>query len=837
MHKDPVCGMAVDPASSKARVEHGGSTFYFCCESCATKFRAAPEKYLNGTARVSMGGGAGQGSLVQLGGMHSTARSTPHTPSPAAGTVAWSAPSRGASTNKYLCPMDPEVSQDRPGVCPKCGMALEASIPSTASRTEYVCPMHAEIVRDRPGACPICGMALEPRVVSAGSENPELASMTRRFWAALPLTIVVLALGMVGMIPGMPLMRLLSMRAAGWIEFIFATPVVLWAGWPFFERGWASVVNRSLNMFTLIAIGTGTAYVYSVAAVLFPTLFSTSFRGANGEVPLYFEAAAAITTLVLLGQVLELRARSRTSSAIRALLDLSPRSARLVRNDGTEIDMPIAHIGVGDTLRVRPGEKIPVDGVVIDGASSVDESLMTGEAMPVEKSEGSRVAGGTVNTTGALLMRAERVGDETMLAQIVRMVGEAQRTRAPVQQLADRVSAYFVPAVVLTAALTFIAWASFGPAPKMAHALLNAVAVLIIACPCALGLATPMAIMVGTGRGALAGILVKNAEGLEMLEKVDTIVVDKTGTLTEGKPRVTQIVAAEGFDETQVLRAAATTERASEHPLAAAILGAAKDRRIDAGDVAGFQSITGKGATGIVEGRRVALGNRALLGDLAIDAAALDSQARLLAANGETVVFVAIGGTAAGLIALADPVKSSASEAVAQLHDAGIRIVMLTGDNRATADAVARKLGIDEVHAEMLPDRKREVVKSLQAQGRVVAVAGDGVNDAPALAQADVGIAMSTGTDVAIESAAITLLRGDLRGIARARTLSRATMRNIRQNLLFAFLYNALGVPIAAGVLYPVFGLLLSPIIASAAMTLSSVSVITNALRLRRLKL
>jgi Cu+-exporting ATPase len=829
--------MAVDPASSKARVEHGGSTFYFCCESCAAKFRAAPEKYLNGTARASMGGSAGQGSLVQLGAVDSAPRSTPHTPSPAAGTVARSTPPRGDSKNTYICPMDPEVSQDRPGVCPKCGMALEASIPSTASRTEYVCPMHAEIVRDGPGACPICGMALEPRVVSAGSENPELASMTRRFWAALPLTIVVLALGMAGMIPGMPLMRLLSMRAAGWIEFIFATPVVLWAGWPFFERGWASVVNRSLNMFTLIAVGTGTAYIYSVAAVLFPAAFSASFRGANGEVPLYFEAAAAITTLVLLGQVLELRARSRTSSAIRALLDLSPKNARLVRNDGTEIDMPIAHIGVGDTLRVRPGEKIPVDGVVIDGASSVDESLMTGEAMPVEKSEGSRVVGGTVNTTGALLMRAERVGDETMLAQIVRMVGEAQRTRAPVQQLADRVSAYFVPAVVFVAALTFIAWASFGPAPKMAHALLNAVAVLIIACPCALGLATPMAIMVGTGRGALAGILVKNAEGLEMLEKVDTIVVDKTGTLTEGKPRVTQIVAAAGFDEERILRAAAAIERASEHPLATAILAAAKEQRIDAGDVEGFQSITGKGATGIVAGARAALGNRALLADLAIDAGSLDSQARLLAANGETVVFVAIGGSAAGLIALSDPVKSSASEAVAQLHDAGIRIVMLTGDNRATADAVARKLGIDEVHAEMLPDQKREIVKSLQGQGRVVAVAGDGVNDAPALAQADVGIAMSTGTDVAIESAAITLLHGDLRGIARARTLSRATMRNIRQNLLFAFLYNMLGVPIAAGVLYPVFGLLLSPIIASAAMTLSSVSVITNALRLRHLKL
>jgi Cu+-exporting ATPase len=621
------------------------------------------------------------------------------------------------------------------------------------------------------------------------------------------------------------------------MEFLFATPVVLWAGWPFFQRGWASITNRSLTMFTLIAIGTGTAYGYSVAAVFFPAAFSASFRATGGAVPLYFEAAAVITTLVLLGQVLELRARSRTSSAIRALLDLSPKVARLVRGDGTEIDVPIIHIAVGDTLRVRPGEKVPVDGIVLDGASSVDESLMTGEPLPVQKSEGNRVTGGTVNTTGTLLMRAERVGDETMLAQIVRMVGEAQRSRAPVQKLADRVAAYFVPAVVFVAALTFVAWAAFGPPPKMSHALLNAVAVLIIACPCALGLATPMAIMVGTGRGALTGIFVKNAEALELLERVDIVIVDKTGTLTEGKPRVTTIVAAAGFDDTRILRAAASIERASEHPLAGAIMAAAKDRRLMATDVSKFQSIGGKGATGFVDGSQISIGNRALLKDLSIDSEALESQAREIESQAQTVVFVAINSQLAGIIAVADPVKPTAAEAVARLHNSRIRIVMVTGDNRVTAEVVARQLGIDEVRAEVLPREKLEIVKELQAQGHIVAVAGDGVNDAPALAQADVGIAMSTGTDVANESAAITLLHGDLRGIARARKLSRATMGNIRQNLLFAFLYNSLGVPIAAGILYPFFGLLLSPVIASAAMTLSSISVITNALRLHRLEL
>jgi Cu+-exporting ATPase len=821
MEKDLVCGMNVDLARAVASADHAGNTYFFCCESCATKFRNNPAKYLNAPASEPM---HSRDAFVQLGGIK--------TPAPTQHPAARPIPPAPSKKATYICPMDPKVSQDHPGACPKCGMHLEAAVSSQPTRTEYTCPMHPEIVRSGPGTCPICGMALEPRTVAVQEANPELAAMTRRFWIALALTIPVVTLSMSHMMLGASIARDL-----GWIELALSTPVVLWAGWPFFQRGWASIVNRSLNMFTLIAIGTGTAYVYSVIAVLLPAGFSASFRAANGEVPLYFEAATAITTLVLLGQVLELRARSRTSSAIRALLNLSPKAARLVRADGTEIDLPIAAISVGDTLRVRPGEKIPVDGSVINGSSSVDESLMTGEPLPIEKYEGSRVVGGTVNTTGTLVMRAECVGDETLLAQIVRMVGEAQRSRVPVQRLADRVSSYFVPAVVLIAALTFIAWAAFGPAPKMSHGLLNAVAVLIIACPCALGLATPMAIMVGTGRGALSGILVKNAEALELLEKVDTVVVDKTGTLTEGKPRVMSIFAARGFDESQVLRTAAAIERASEHPLAAAILAAGKERRIEAPDVSSFRSIPGKGATGSVEGHRVTLGNRALLAEMDVNSVALDAQARALESEAQTVVFVAIDGTPAGLIAIADPIKSSATDAVADLRAARIRVVMVTGDNRATAEAVARKLGIDEVHAEVLPGGKREIVRSLQQKHRVVAVAGDGVNDAPALAQADVGIAMSTGTDVAAESAAITLLHGDVRGIARARKLSRATMRNIRQNLLFAFLYNSLGVPIAAGVLYPFFGLLLSPVIASAAMTLSSVSVITNALRLHRLKL
>jgi Cu+-exporting ATPase len=718
-------------------------------------------------------------------------------------------------------------------------MALEPALPlPPVTRVEYTCPMHPEIIRDAPGSCPICGMALELRTISVDDEqNPELASMTRRFWISVVLTVPVLVLGMSDLIPGQPFQHWLGMHAIAWLELLLASPVVVWAGWPFFQRGWASLVNRSLNMFTLIALGTGTAYVYSVIAVLFPEIFPPSFRDMSGGVPVYFEAAAAITTLVLLGQVLELRARSQTSTAIRSLLKLSPKTARLVRADGTEIDIPLEHIVAGDQLRVRPGEKVPVDGVVVDGNSSIDESIMTGEPIPVEKNAGSGVIGGSVNGTGAFVMRAERVGSETMLAQIVRMVSEAQRSRAPVQKLADRVSSYFVPAVVLVAVITFAFWATVGPAPKMPHALLNAVAVLIIACPCALGLATPMAIMVGTGRGALAGILVKNAEALEILEKVDTLVVDKTGTLTEGRPRVTSIIAEPGSSDLKVLHIAATLERGSEHPLAAAILAALSEHHLEPGALADFHSRTGKGVTGVVDGKKAALGNRALFADLGIYLAEFDDRAKSLEAEGQTVMFVSSDGKAVGIIGVADPVKSTALEAIERLHREGIRIVMLTGDSRATAENVARKLGIEEVHAGVLPGDKAEIVKRLQSEGRIVAMAGDGVNDAPALTQANVGIAMATGTDIAMESAGITLLRGDLRGVARARTLSRATMRNIRQNLFFAFAYNSLGVPIAAGVLYPFFGLLLSPILASAAMTFSSVSVIANALRLRRLKL
>jgi P-type Cu+ transporter len=809
---DPVCGMKVDPARAKATAEHRGKTFYFCSVGCAEKFRADPEKYLRTKEPVPA-------PLVQLDGVNSA----PAHPQ-AARQVAEKVGFLGGRSLSF-------------DISPASSSGVSTPEAPHVSSPVYVCPMDPEVRQDHPGACPKCGMALEPEIASADEdENPELVSMTLRFWASLALTIPVLGLGMSDLIPGRPVQRILSVHAIGWIEFLLATPVVVWAGAPFFQRGWASLTNRSLNMFTLIALGTGTAWVYSVIAVLFPGIFPVSFRMENGEVPVYFEAAAAITTLVLLGQVLELRARSRTSMAIRALLKLSPKTARLVRADGTEIDVPVEHIARGDILRVRPGEKVPVDGVVTDGASSVDESLVSGEPIPVEKAAGSRVTGGTINGTGSLLMRAERVGSETVLAQIVRMVSEAQRSRAPVQKLADRVAGYFVPAVVLAAVLTFLAWGLFGPEPKMAHALLNAVAVLIIACPCALGLATPMAIMVGTGRGALAGVLIKNAEALERLEKVDTLVVDKTGTLTEGRPRVASIVAQDS-DEATILRLAATLERASEHPLAAAILAAAKSRDIPLADVADFHYRAGKGITGSVDGRKAALGNRALLAELGISPAALDERARSLEAAGQTVVFVAAEQTAVGLIGVADPVKASAPEAIARLHDEGIRIVMLTGDTRATAENVAHALGIDEVYAGALPDQKGAVVKELQSQGRIVAMAGDGVNDAPALAQADVGIAMGSGTDVAMESAGITLLAGDLRGIVRARKLSRATMRNIRQNLFFAFVYNSLGVPLAAGVLYPFFGLLLSPIVASAAMTFSSVSVIANALRLRHLDL
>ncbi len=738
----------------------------------------------------------------------------------------------------YTCPMHPEVQQPRPGSCPKCGMALEpVAGPAQAPRTEYVCPMHPQIVRDAPGFCPICGMALEPRTVTGDEENAELGDMTRRFWVSVALSVPLLAFVMGDMLPGQPLRHGLSSRLITWLQLVLATPVVLWGGWPFFVRGWASIVNRSLNMFTLIALGTGTAYVYSVVAALAPGIFPESFRTHGGEVELYFEAAAIITTLVLLGQVIELRARSQTSSAIKALLGLTPKTARRVRDDGGEEDVSLDEVRAGDRLRVRPGERVPVDGVVLEGASGVDESMVTGEPIPVEKAPGSRVTGGTVNGAGGFVMRAERVGRDTLLAQIVRMVNDAQRSRAPIQRLADTVSAYFVPAVVAVAVISAAVWGLLGPEPRMAYALVNAVAVLIIACPCALGLATPMSIMVATGRGAMAGVLIKNAEALEILEKIDTLVVDKTGTLTEGKPRLVSLVTAPGQTESDLLRLAATLERGSEHPLAAAIVAGAEERKLTLSAVEDFRSITGKGVAGRVEGRTVALGNHRLIQDFRVAIGGLAERADALRREGQTVMFVAVDGRVAGLLGVADPIKESTPEALRLLRVSGVRVVMLTGDSRATGQAVARKLGITEIEAEVLPEQKIAVIKRMQAEGKIVAMAGDGVNDAPALAQAHVGIAMGTGTDVAMESAGITLVKGDLRGIARARRLSQATMRNIRENLFFAFIYNTLGVPIAAGVLYPVLGLLLSPIIASAAMSFSSVSVIFNALRLRRLAL
>jgi Cu+-exporting ATPase len=737
----------------------------------------------------------------------------------------------------FTCPMHPEVQAEKPGSCPKCGMALEpVEIAPASNRTEYTCPMHPEIVRDQPGNCPICGMALEPRAVSADSANPELVSMTRRFWVAVALTVPLLAVMLSDVLPGHPLQHLLTGQRLAWLEFAFATPVVLWAGWPFFERGWASIVHRSPNMFTLIAIGAGSAYLYSVAAVVAPGIFPQTFRDMSGNLALYFEAASVITALVLLGQVLELKARSQTSSAIKALLGLAPKTARRISQDGKEADVALSEVQVGDRIRVRPGEKVPTDGSVIEGRSSVDESMVSGEPIPVEKAAGAKVVGGTINGTGSFVMKAERVGADTLLAQIVKMVSEAQRTRAPIQRLADRVAKFFVPAVLVSSAITFAVWAIFGPQPHYAHALVNAVAVLIIACPCALGLATPMSIMVGTGRGAGEGILIRNAESLEIFEKVNTLVVDKTGTLTEGRPRLTEVIPAEGFDATYLLQSVASLEKASEHPLAAAILAGAREKKIELVPVADFQSITGKGVTGTLQSKRIGVGNAALIEELGASSETLQATAEGLRKEGQTVMFVTSDGRFAGLIAVADPIKESAVQAIQQLKQAGIRVVMVTGDNHTTAAAVAQKLGID-FEADVLPEKKADVVKKLQSQGAVVAMAGDGVNDAPALAQAQVGIAMGTGTDVAMETGGITLVKGDLRGILKARRLSQRTMRNIRQNLFFAFFYNALGVPLAAGVLYPVFGLLLNPMIAAAAMSFSSISVIANALRLRTTKL
>jgi Cu+-exporting ATPase len=707
--------------------------------------------------------------------------------------------------------------------------AGHAAAAPAAVGTRWTCPMHPEIVRDTPGSCPICGMALEPTIPATGEErNPELRDMSRRFWVAVALSVPLLAIAMGG-----DSLAILPPRAMAWLQLVLATLAVLWGGWPFFQRGWESLKNRHLNMFTLIALGTGVAYLYSVVAAVMPGVFPASFRGPNGGVPLYFEAASVITALVLLGQMLELRARSQTSDAIRALLDLAPKQARLVPEDGAEEDIPLDQVVAGHRLRVRPGEKVPVDGVVIEGHSSVDESMITGEPVPVEKSPGDKVTGGTVNTTGGFVMRAERVGSDTLLGQIVRMVAEAQRSRAPIQKLADTVSGWFVPAVVLVAVVTFIAWSLFGPPPAMGFGLLNAVAVLIIACPCALGLATPMSIMVGAGRGAHAGVLVRNAEALESMEKVDTLVVDKTGTLTEGKPRLTAVVPLGSMAENELLRLAASLERASEHPLAAAIVKGAEDRGLSLASAADFASETGRGVVGTVDGRRLAVGNQALFESLGIDPGGLPERADALRHEGQGVVMVAVDGGAAGLVAVADPIKESVAAALAALREDGIRVVMLTGDSHMTAEAVARQLGIDDVVAEVLPGQKASVVKSLQDEGRFVAMAGDGINDAPALALAHIGIAMGTGADVAMESAAVTLVKGDLHGIVRARRLSRATMRNIRQNLFFAFVFNALAVPIAAGVLYPFTGLLLNPMIASAAMSLSSVTVVTNALRLR----
>jgi Cu+-exporting ATPase len=705
--------------------------------------------------------------------------------------------------------------------------------PIAAASGSYTCPMHPEVVRDGPGACPKCGMALEPRAVGGDEPNPELVDMTRRFWIGAALTSPLLAVMVSELLPSMPLQAWLGGRVLALGELALATPVVLWAGWPLFTRGWESIANRSPNMFTLIALGAGAAYGYSVLAAFVPGIFPSAFRGPHGDVGSYFEPAAVIVTLVLLGQVLELRARGRTGAALRALLGLVPKTARRVGPDGSETDVPVEHVAVGDRLRVRPGEKVPTDAIVVEGVSAVDESMITGEPIPIEKVPGDRVTGGTINQSGTLVVGAERVGRDTLLAQIVRMVGEAQRTRAPIQRTADVVAAYFVPAVVVVAIATFVVWSVVGPQPRMAHALVNAVAVLIIACPCALGLATPMSIMVGTGRGATAGVLVKNAEALEVMEKVDTLVVDKTGTLTEGRPTLDAVVAP-GGDENELLRLVASLEAGSEHPLAAALVAGAKARGLALAKVEEFRSVTGQGATGRVDDHTVAAGNLRLLEGLSTNVGALRGRAEEMRANGRTVVFAAVDGRVAGLLAVTDRIKESTPEAIRLLHEDGVRIVMLTGDGRTTAEAVARALGIDEVEAEVLPDAKSRAVERLQAEGRVVAMAGDGVNDAPALARADVGIAMGTGTDVAMESADVTLVKGDLRGIARARRLSRATMRNIRQNLAFAFVYNLLGVPIAAGVLYPAFGLLLSPMIASAAMTFSSVSVIANALRLRR---
>ena len=811
--KDPVCNMDVVPATARGSSEYKGQAYYFCSQSCVQRFNIDPEKYLAPKPPASQ--------MVQIGGIAPVPKTQP---------ASQSSVSNGHVT--YVCPMDPEVREIKPGACPKCGMALE---PETV---EYTCPMHPEIIRDQPGHCPICGMALELRVAAGvhAEDDSELRSMQLRLWVGVALSIPLLALSMSGMAAD-NLFHNLPAGAMEWLQFALATPVVLWGGWPFFQRGWASVINRHLNMFTLIAMGTGAAYLYSVVATFVPGIFPAAFLGHGGRPEVYFESGAIIVTLVLLGQVLELRARRQTSSAIKALLDLNPKTARRIRPDGSDEEIPLEQIHRGDRLRVRPGDRVPVDGTIEEGTSAVDESMITGESMPVEKAPGVKVVGGTVNQTGSFIMRAEKLGSETLLAQIVRMVAQAQRSRAPIQSLADKVSGYFVPAVLLIAVLTFVVWTVWGPEPHFAHALVNAVAVLIIACPCALGLATPMAVMVGTGRGAHAGVLVRNAEALEIMEKVDTLVLDKTGTLTEGKPQLTEVLALDGMSQSDLLLLVTAVEKLSEHPIAAAIVQGAEQRRLTIPAVEKFQSFTGQGVDGEVRGRQVAVGSADFLAGQGIDTSSLSLQAEHLRKQGQTVVLAAVNGKASGLLAVSDPIKPSTRDALQTLRQSGLRLVMLTGDNRATAEAIAKELGITEFEAEVLPENKLAIVKKLQSDGHVVAMAGDGINDAPALARADVGIAMGTGTDVAMESGDITLIKGDLQALVRARNLSQATMSNIRQNLFFAFIYNLLGVPIAAGVLYPFTGLLLQPMFAAAAMSFSSVSVIANALRLRRAKL
>jgi len=792
--KDPVCGMTVS-RDSVHRTEHDGRSYWFCCAGCLDKFSKEPERFL-GTA------------------------STPG-----------SAQSRPAAAGPYICPMDPEVESEGPGSCPKCGMVLEPKFPPSRTRTQYTCPMHPEIVRDGPGSCPICGMALEPMVASVeDGEDPEYVSMRRRFWVSVVLSVPVFILAMSAHLLG----DLLPPTSSRWVQLVLSTPVVIWGGWPFFVRAWQSLATRNLNMFTLIGLGVAVAYVYSLVATFLPGVFPPSFRGHDGSVGVYFEAAAVIVTLVLLGQVLELRARSRTGAAIRALLDLAPKTARRVSSDGVETDIPLDLVEVGYRLRVRPGEKVPVDGVILEGSSSLDESMITGESIPVAKTVGDKVVGATINGTGSFLMRAERVGSDTLLSQIVQMVAEAQRSRAPIQRVADVVASYFVPTVIAVAVVTFAIWAVFGPEPRMAYAIVNAVAVLIIACPCALGLATPMSIMVATGKGATMGVLFKNAEAIEILRSVSTLLVDKTGTLTAGRPELITVLPQPGFDVNTLLGYAAAVERASEHPLARSVVDGADGRGAPSWAVEDFESVTGLGIRGRVTGSEVAVGSEALMTQLRVDIGEARAAAGERRDAGETVAFVSVNGRLAGLLGITDPIKETTPSAIRALHDEGVRIAMVTGDNRRTAEVVSRRLGIDEVHAEVVPDQKASVVKKLQESGVIVAMAGDGINDAPALAQANVGIAMGTGTDVAMESAGVTLLQGDLTGIVRARRLSAMTMQNIRQNLFFAFLYNTIGIPIAAGVLYPVTGLLLSPMIAAAAMSFSSVSVISNALRLRR---